>query len=234
MPIQSQYTPDHYTGDDVEDTFEFTFRILAKVDMIVYTRDEDDVVTILELDSDYTIDDADVNTDDGGSVVLTDPLPDGTELFLVRDTTRTQLVNIEEGSPFPSATVTKVFDRLTMMIQELKYLYRQALHFSNASTFKDIEVPDPEDGTFLGWLNDLLVNANIGDLGAEVSVTEDEEDYQVTFDSPLANADYQIVSITPSWNTTYSWSDKLTTGFLITFGTPAPADAKLVWRVIRA
>lgn len=160
MPIQSIYSPDHYSGDDVEDTFEFTFRILAKADLVAYTRDEDDVIAILELDSDYEIDDADVDTDDGGSVVLTDPLPDGTELFLVRKTTRTQLVNIEEGSPFPAAVVTKVFDRLTMMIQDVDYRLRQALAFSNASTFNDKDAPEPTNGKPLAWLSTALVNTS--------------------------------------------------------------------------
>lgn len=233
--IQTIYTPEHYTGDGSTAELPFTWRILAKADLIVLAKDPaTEEVTTLELDSDYTIDDSDVDTDDGGDVVLDDPAEwEDFEIFLIRHTTRTQLVNIEEGSPFPAATVIKVFDRLTMMIQDLDYRLRQALKFANASTFKDVDVPDPEDGTFLGWQDDVLVNANIGDLGDEVDVDADEETYQVTFDTPLLNADFEVVSLTANWNTTLTWSNKLTTGFLITFGTPAPADAKLTWRVIR-
>jgi hypothetical protein len=233
MTIQTQYLPEHYVGDGTTADLAFTWRILAKTDIIVLARDADDVVTTLTLDSDFTILDADVNTSSGGTVTLVVPATwDTQDIFIIRDTARTQLVNIEEGSPFPSATVVKVFDRLTMMIQELKYLYRQSLHFSLASTFKDIDVPDPENGTFLGWLDNLLINANIGDMGDEEDVTQDAETFQVTFGSPLANADYQIVSLTANWTTTATWSNKLTTGFLVTFSSPAPASARLVWRVI--
>jgi len=232
--IQTQYTPSHYTGNGTLDTYGFSFRILAKSDLLVLTRDADDVVVTLQLDSDYTIDDAYVDVDGGGSVVLTDPLADGTELFFIRDTARTQLVNIEEGSPFPTATVIKVFDRLTMMLQELKYLTRKALKFANASTFVDVDVPDPDNGALLSWLNDLLINTNIGDQGEEIDVTAGLGEVDITFATPLADANYQVIAITTNWNTTTNWSDKLTTGFTITFGTVAPTGAKLSYRILRS
>ena len=118
--IQSQYSPEIYAGNDLLTAFAFTWRILAKTDVIVLTQVvSTGVVSVKTLNSDYTIADGDVNTDDGGDVVFGAAPATGTNVYLLRDTARTQLVNIEEASPFPAATVTKVFDRLTMIVQEL-------------------------------------------------------------------------------------------------------------------
>lgn len=230
--IQSIYLPDVYEGDDVEDTFEFTFRILAKTDLIAIVKDEDGVVTTLELDTDYTIADGDVNTDDGGDVVLEDPLTDGSTLYLYRFTARTQLINIEEGSPFPAATITKELDRIRMQIQELDEEVGRALKFAMASTFKDVDVPDPEEGTVLGWQDDELANVNLGDKRNEESVSEGAENFDVVFDEPEANANYLVLALTANWATTLEYSDKLITGFTVTFSNPAPAGAKLTWSIL--
>jgi hypothetical protein len=118
--IQSQYAPEVYAGNGSLTAFAFTWRILAKTDVIAITQVvATGVVTIKTLNTDYTIADGDVNTDDGGDVVFGTAPPTGTNVYIFRDTARTQLVNIEEGSPFPAATVTKVFDRLTIIVQEL-------------------------------------------------------------------------------------------------------------------
>lgn len=233
MPLQSIYQPEHYTGNGSTANLPFNWRILAKTDVVVKAKNTSGVVTTLVLNTDFTIADADVNTDNGGNVVLTTPATWNTqEIFIIRDTSRTQLVNIESSTPFPAATVTKVFDRLTMMIQEMHYRDRKALRFADSSTFKDINVPDPLNGTFLGWLNSLLANINIGDSRKEETVTLGATTKSVVFDSAQANANYLILGLTTNWATTTEWSNKLTTGFTVTFGTPAPTGAKLVWSVL--
>lgn len=229
------YEPDRYEGDGAEDTFEFTHRILQKADLVVNVVDgTTGDVTTLVLDTDYTIDDAFVNADAGGEIVTTDPVADGDFIILIRRTARLQLVNIVEGSPFPAAVVTKVFDRLTMMIQELEYRIRQSLAFADSSAFVDIEVPEPEDETFLGWLNNELANLEVAAatyIGDTENPAQDDEDFAVVFDAALADTTYEVVSVATNWATAWSYGTKLTTGFTITFTNPAPASAELVWRV---
>lgn len=233
--IQTIYDPEHYTGNNTVATFAFNWRILAKTDLLVLSRATDGTVTTLVLDTDYTVPTSSVNNPAGGSITLTGGnLATGVQLFIVRATAETQLVHIEEGSPFPTATVEEVFDRLTMMIQELRYLLRQTLHFAQSSTEVDITAPEPSEGTFLGWVSGLLVNGTLlGDKGAEESVTQDATTFDVVFATATADANYQIVSLTTNWATTVEWSAKATTGFTVTFGNPAPANAKLVWRVLQ-
>jgi hypothetical protein len=167
--IQSIYSPDSYTGNGILTTFAFNWGILAKTDLIVQTKDTAGTVEILDLNSDYTVSDFDVNTADGGDVVLAVPLATGTELFISRHTAQTQLVNIEEGSPFPAAVVTKEFDRLTMMIQDLQYQIHQALRFPPTSGIEDVYLPEPSAGALLQWnsTEDALQNINASALGLD-------------------------------------------------------------------
>jgi len=162
--IQTDYTPEHYTGTGALTNYAFTWRILRKQDLIAITRDTSDVVVTLTLDTDYTIADSSVNNGAGGEIVLTSPLALNTELFLNRETDLTQKVHIEEGSPFPSSVVEEVFDRLTMMLQEARYLYRQSLHFPTSSTVADVTVPEPDTKLLLQWLSSALVNSDGANL----------------------------------------------------------------------
>ena len=127
--IQTIYDPERYVGNNTVAVFAFNWRILAKTDLLVLSRAIDGTVTTLTVDSDYTVPPSSINNPSGGSITLiAGNLATGVQLFIVRATAETQLVHIEEGSPFPTATVEEVFDRLTMMIQELRYLLRQTLH----------------------------------------------------------------------------------------------------------
>lgn len=160
MSISTIYSPEHFVGDGTQDTYEFSWRILAKTDLVAITKTTLGVVTVLVLDTDYTIADADVNNSAGGEIVLTVDLPNTVELFLIRATARTQEINIPEGQAFPSSVVNEGFDRLTMMIQEIDYAIRQCLRFPNSSTFVDIEVPEPENSLLLQWSSLILANSD--------------------------------------------------------------------------
>lgn len=238
MPISTIYTPDFYDGNGVDTTFVFDWRILAKSDVVVkvLTVATEAVVTLV-LDTDYTIADEWVDNEDGGEIDLTLPLATGKRIWLIRETAKTQLVNLLEGSPFPAATVTKVFDRLTMMIQELKYLSRMALKFRAVSTFVDVDVPDPQEALFLSWINNLLVNRAMVEetdestVGAEETITLNATTFAVVFGTPADNTNYQILSVGPNWLTSWFWSAKTVNGFTINFSNPAPASAKASWRV---
>ena len=221
--ISTQYSPEHYTGDGTTANLPFTWRILAKTDVIVLAKDADGVVTTLVLDTDFTIADADVNTDDGGDVVLTTPATwDTQDIFIIRNTARTQIVNIEEGAAFPAATIVKEFDRLTMIAQELYYRERKALKFAAASTVVDVDVPDPEDFKFLTWLSGALINSAAGFITASTAVTAGSATVSVVFATALSNANYTVLFITPDWLATGIASNKTTAGFDITFDNEAP------------
>jgi hypothetical protein len=227
--ISSQYSPEHYSGDGSQDTFAFTFRILQKSDMVVLTRVvATGVVFTQVLDTNYTIADADVNTDDGGDVVFVIPPPTGTDVYLIRNTARTQLVNIEEGSPFPAATITKEFDRLTMMIQEQEYLNRQSLKFSPASISVDIDVPNPAAAELLRWNPGATALENVAASAIElttivVSATPVATDVSAVITHGLASATAKIIGFSSSWGTGFYVISQTTNAITIGFTTECPA-----------
>lgn len=195
MTISTGYIPEEYVSDGVDVTYPFTWRILAKANLIAKVTDPvTGVVTTLELNTDYTIADADVDTDDGGDVVLDAPRTSGHIINFYRTTSRTQLVNLTD-SVFPAAVVTKVFDRLTMMIQELEYRIDQ----SNNQIFEIAITAGEFDCTLTHDLN----NADVQVIGivpswfteiAEVSRTVDAIVFE--FSIPPAVAGTLTVTLT--------------------------------------
>lgn len=234
--LQTVYTPISYAGNDVDADFDFPWRILAKADLIVLQIDDaSEVVTTLVLDTDYTIPDADVDAAAGGTITLSGgALASGQTLYLIRFTTRTQLVNWGPGGAVDTAVLMKALDRLTMMIQSIDQALRKTLRFRQASPTVDMVVPEPQNGFLLGWVNDLLANVEtdsdlfIGDVEAPA---QDDESLTVVFDTPLANTDYQILGVSFNWLTSWNYANKTVNGFDIIFSNPAPASAELVWRV---
>jgi len=183
--LQTAYTPDHFVGTGLVSTYTFTFRILQKNDLVAITKDTSDAVVTLTLDTDYTIADTYVNNASGGQLVLTTVLASGTELFLTRQTDLTQLVHLEEGSPMPSSVFEEIFDRLTMMAQEITYLTRKALHFPASTTAVDITVEDPEAGQILRWNTAETMVTNV--LASALAITH------TVVDVVLAPADISAV-----------------------------------------
>lgn len=233
--IQTQYVPERIVGDGSTAALPFTWRILAKSDVIVLAKDPDTgEVTTLELDSDYTIDDADVNNDDGGDVVLDDAAAwDGFDIWIIRNTARTQLVNIEPGGTFSAAQVMTALDRLTMIAQELYYRLRKALKFADASTFVDLDVPDLEAGEAL-HANEAADSVEWkfpdGALASGVvDVTAGQLTVSVTFDD-IGTGSY-IPFLQSNFGGDPTPSSITATGFTVTFTVPAPSGAKLVYRV---
>lgn len=117
MTIESVYLPEVYAGNDVADTFAYAFKISADTEMVVTEVDDaTDEETVLILDTDYTV--TGVGEDDGGDVVLTDPLATGKTLVLSRTTSATQSTNFENQGGFFANTHETAFDKITQLLQE--------------------------------------------------------------------------------------------------------------------
>lgn len=229
MPLQNIYIPDHYSGDSSQDTFSFSWRILVKSDLVALTKVvATGLTTTLVLDTDYTIDDSDVDNAAGGDVVLTDPLPTGTDIYLIRATAKTQLVELVEGGTFPAAVITRFLDRLTMMVQEQQYLLRQTLHFSLASTFKDVEVENPVSGKLIGWNSDLdmAINFTVGDLEIGDTPIITVAILAAAFNGTIPHtlgASAKVLGLSTTWHTTVKVGTITATTIPVEFGTEVPA-----------
>ena len=226
--LQTIFTPDHYTGTGLLTTYTFNWRILQKNDLVAITKDSSDVVTTLTLDTDYTIADGYVNNATGGQLVLTVVLASGTELFLTRQTDLTQLVHLEEGSPMPSSVFEEIFDRLTMMAQELKYLFRQTLHFPDSSTSVDIDVVDPVAGSLLQWnaaadgVQNVLASAlSITHTVIDVALNAGDSSAVITHN--LGNSGAKVIGFSSTFHTAFKFVSQDANTITVELTVQAPA-----------
>lgn len=127
MTLSSETTRVAYAGDDATVSFSITFTILAKADLVVILRDEDNDETIQTLDTDYTINAAmDTLTWIKGVDPVVPPA-DGETLLLIRDAGYTQGADFIDGDPMLANTVETALDRLTMLIQQASERLDRAL-----------------------------------------------------------------------------------------------------------
>jgi len=106
-----------YTGTNTTDTFAYTFRILAKTDLLVTHTPLGGSAAVLVVDTDYTV--TGVGADAGGNVVLTaGNLATGATLFIVRVTPLTQLTDYSSQGSFLPQTYEDALDKVTMAQQE--------------------------------------------------------------------------------------------------------------------
>jgi hypothetical protein len=102
-----------YTGGNGQTTYVYPFPIFDERDIVVDIND-----TILVLNSDYTV--TGVTAEDGGTIILTTPTTGGELVTILRDTPVDRLTDYVENGDFLAETVNNDFDRLVLMIQEIK------------------------------------------------------------------------------------------------------------------
>ena len=125
------------------DKFPITFKFLEDTDIVVTYIDTDGVVTVLQLNVDYTILEYPMG---GGELTLLDPTIRGT-LIIERDLPTTQEVDWVNNDPLDMEVQEASFDKLTMLIQEI-----EAHSIGYPPGFPTgVEFPFPESGKLLGW-----------------------------------------------------------------------------------
>jgi hypothetical protein len=118
MTVASSSNRVDYTGNGSTTVFSFNFRILAATDLVVTKADTDGVETELVLSTDYTV--SGVGSYSGGSITLASALTDGYALTIVRQVPITQETDLRNQGSFFAETHEDVFDRLTMVAQQLQ------------------------------------------------------------------------------------------------------------------
>ncbi|OOL15831.1 hypothetical protein BXQ27_32630, partial [Klebsiella aerogenes] len=105
-----------YTGNGVTTSFPYTFRIFQKSDLMVQVADLNENITVLTLDTDYTVTGAGGYS--GGAVVLASPLANGWQISISRDLPVTQETDLRNQGKFFAEVHEDAFDKLTMLIQQ--------------------------------------------------------------------------------------------------------------------
>ncbi|WP_447726817.1 tail fiber domain-containing protein [Enterobacter asburiae] len=125
MTVSTVVDHNDYTGNGVTTSFPYTFRIFKKSDLAVSVLDLSGNLSVLVLDTDYTVTNAGGYS--GGNVVLTTPLANGWQISIARDLAPTQETDLRNQGKFFAEVHEDALDKLTMLIQQVSSLFRLAL-----------------------------------------------------------------------------------------------------------
>ena len=117
MTVSTEVNENTYTGNGITTVFPYQFRIFNKSDLVVQVVDLNENVTTLTLDTNYTVSGAGGYR--GGNVTLTAPLASGWRISIARELELTQDTDLRNQGKFFPETHEDVFDRLTMLIQQI-------------------------------------------------------------------------------------------------------------------
>ena len=173
-----------YAGNNIADTFSYTFKINDKTQLSVYETDETDdvgVETLLILDTDYTVN----SIGNSGTVTrVAGALPTNYQWFIRSNYEETQLTAFSSQGPFFPEIHEDAMDKLTMLIQQILDGGGRSPSLSDSySGPLPLTLENPIAGLVLRWKQDLTGIENFDTDAEYVNVAGD------TMVAPLAGPD---------------------------------------------
>ncbi len=163
MTVSTVVDHNDYTGNGITTSFPYTFRIFKKTDLTVSVIDLSENITVLVLDTDYTVTNA--GGYEGGSVVLTTPLANGWQISIARELEATQETDLRNQGKFFAEVHEDAFDKLTMLIQQVGSMLNLALRKPTSianwydamnNYIRNLKDPrDPQDAATKKYTDDL-------------------------------------------------------------------------------
>lgn len=176
-----------YAGNGVADTFAYDWTIQSASELTVYETDDSGTTTTLTEGSDYTV--SGVGNEGGGSVTRTaGPLPSGYTWLIRSNFQSTQNIDFASQGAFYPQVHEAAFDKLTYLVQQLEDETGRSLKFSASSTYKNIDLPDPEAGKTIQWnsTGDGLIN--VDSPGAAAASAQASADAAATSEANAADS----------------------------------------------
>jgi lysophospholipase L1-like esterase len=110
-----------FAGNGVAKNFPFTYKVFNREDVLVAITDTSTAVeTTLTLDADYTVAiNTDQDTNPGGVITTTNPLPVGTTLAATSNIPITQTLDLTNQGGFYPKAISNALDRITIQLQQV-------------------------------------------------------------------------------------------------------------------
>lgn len=163
-----------YAGNDAQTVFPFAFKVFAAADLEV-RRAEGAVETVLTISTDYTVSlNADQDSAPGGSITTTAALETGQTLAITSNVAALQPVTVTNGGGFFPSVFNGVFDRLTILVQQLaERMSRSVTIPITALGVTDLQIPVLA-GAVLRWRADgtALEATELPDLSLSLALPD--------------------------------------------------------------
>lgn len=160
-----------YTGNGVQTVFAFAFKVFQASDVLV-TKSVASVETVLALGVDYTVAlNADQDAAPGGSITLVVALPNTVLLVVSSNVDSLQPVLVTNAGGFFPSVFNGVFDKLTILAQQLTEKQSRTLTASIFSPITNLNVPVLAGGV-LQWSADgtALVAVTLPNLALSLAL----------------------------------------------------------------
>jgi len=169
MTVSSTNARISYNGDGVSVNFATPY-FLVDADIKVYVGG-----VLKTLTTDYTLTGA--GTESGGTCSFLSAPASGTgNVVILRDPDQLQSTDLPSNDPFPSSSVEKAFDKLTMLVQRCRDLLGRSFTLQDSDTSgASVTMPTPTAGKLLAWASDGLsiVNSSpTGVVAGSITATE--------------------------------------------------------------
>ena len=154
MTLSSTTVKDLFNGDGTTDDFNTTFVFWNSSELRAILVSSSGYETTWTEGSEYTVTGG---LGSVGTVVVTSSNAPATnsQLLVKSDVLELQEVALPAGGAFPSTSVEQGLDKIVRMIQEQNEQLDRTIQLSDASTFSDINFPDPVSGSYIRWAASL-------------------------------------------------------------------------------
>lgn len=148
MGVTEQTSSKTEQGNGSTTLFTFDFRVFETSDLKVIVRNNTtNVESVKALGVDYS---ATLNDDEGGSITMFVAPADGETLYIGSAIPETQPNTITVGN-LPASTLEQMYDRLTLLVHQIKELTARVPKFVQSSSSLNKTMEEPVEGEFLAW-----------------------------------------------------------------------------------